>query len=167
MENSTVAVTIAAALLIYVGRAEWNLHSLKTQIAEQQAKIDRDKAASDQAIALFKKYQGEEAKLNEVDAFVKSKPAVSKLLLHLGQTLPKNIAYDRFELRANGLVLVATVRGAPTQAAEWASAYIEQLRADKELSLFDELQQTSSGRNPQGRITIELFLHLKGTPPRK
>ncbi len=165
---NTVAVTIAVVMLIYVGRMEWTLYSLSSQIAVQQQQIDRDKGASDNGIAQYKKYQAEEAKLTEIDNFVKSKTTVSHLLRHIGQTVPKNIALDRFELKANGLVLAATVRGAPTQASETVTTYIEQLRADKELSLFDDLQQQSFGKSPaSGRVMVELFLHLKGAEGKK
>lgn len=158
------AITVTVVLLLYVARKEWELYALRLQKAEKEQQIARDKPASDQAVALFKKFQAEEAKVNEVDAFLKSKPLISELLLHLGQTLPKNIAIDRFDLRDTGLALAATVRGAPDQASGQASAYIEQLRADKVLApLFDDITPTSSGRNPQtGRIVIELFLRLKG-----
>jgi hypothetical protein len=165
---NTVAVTVALVLLIYVGRSEWNLHVLRMQVAEQEQLINRDKAASDQAITLFKEYQKEEAKLVEVDNFVKSKPMASQILLHLGQTLPKNIALDRFDLKPNGLTLNVTMRDAPTQAAGVAKAYIEQLHVDKELAIFEKPEQLSSGRNAQtGRITIELLLRLKGAEVKK
>jgi hypothetical protein len=157
------AITVTLVLLLYVVRKEWDLHTLRVQVAEKEQQITRDKPASDEAVALFKKFQAEEAKILEIDAFVKSKPAVSELLMHLGQTLPKNIAIDRFDLRDNGLALSATVRGAPDQASGLASAYMEQLRADKELARFDDIAPTNSGRNPQtGRIMIEFFLRFKG-----
>jgi hypothetical protein len=159
---NTVAVSVTLALLIYVGYGEWNLYVASSQVDEQQKLIDRDKAASDQAIALFRKYQAEETKLEEVDKFVKSKPLVSELLLHLGHTLPKNIALDRFDLNATGLTIVATVRGAADEASGVATAYIEQLKADKELTRFDEIKAAGSKRNPQtGRITIEISLRMK------
>jgi hypothetical protein len=158
------AITLTLVLLFYVGRREWELRVLRMQVADKQQQIDRDKPGSDQAVELFKKFQAEEAKLLEVESFVKSKLIVSELLIHLGQTLPKNIALDRFDLRENGLTIGATVRGAPDQASGQATAYIEQLRADKELARFDTITPTSSDRNPTtGRITIEVFLHLKST----
>jgi hypothetical protein len=156
------AITVTLVLMLYVGSREWELHVLRMQIADKQQQIDRDQPGSEQAIALFKKYQAQEAKLNEINTFIKSKLIVSDLLVHLGQTLPKNIALDRFILNENGLTLAATVRGAPDQASGQATAYIEQLRSDKELKQFDEVTPTSSDRNPAtGRITIEVFLHLK------
>lgn len=157
------ALTVTVVLLLYVGRREWDLRVVRTQVAEKQQQIDRDRAGSEQSVALFKKFQAEEAKLMEVENFVTSKLIVSDLLIHLGQTLPKNIALDRFELRDAGLTIAATVRGAPDQASGLATAYIEQLRADKELARFDDITPTSSDRNPTtGRITIEVFMHLKG-----
>jgi hypothetical protein len=156
------ALTLTIVLLLFVGRREWELRVLRTQVADKQQQIDRDKPNSEQAVALFKKFQAEEAKLSEVENFVTSKLIVSDLLIHLGQTLPKNIALDRFDLRDKGLAIAATVRGAPDQASGQATAYIEQLRADKELAGFDEITPTSSDRNPTtGRITIEVFLRLK------
>lgn len=157
------AITVTLVLLLYVTRKEWDLHLIRAQVVEKQNQIDRDKPASNQAVALFKKFQAEEAKILEVDAFTKSKPSVSDLLIHLGKTLPKNVAIDRFDLRDTGLVLAATVRGAPDQASGQATAYIEQLRVDPTLALlFDDVTPTSSARNPQnGRIMIELLLRLK------
>jgi hypothetical protein len=67
--------------------------------------IARDKPGSDQAVALFKKFQAEEARVSEVDAFLKSKPRVTDLVMHLGRTLPENIAFDSVDLRDSGLVL--------------------------------------------------------------
>ncbi|MEO7413371.1 MAG: hypothetical protein ABIZ81_08430, partial [Opitutaceae bacterium] len=127
------AITVTLVLLLFVGQREWELRVLGQQIAEKQQQIDRSKPGSDQAVALFKKYQAEEAKLLEVQSFVESKLTLSDLLLHLGQTLPKNIALDRFDLNDAGLILGATIRGAPDQASALATVYTEQLRADPKL----------------------------------
>src|SRR3954467_5016580 len=82
------AITLTLALLTYFGFQEWQLHNLQAQVADWQRQIDRDKAGSDKAIALFKKFETQQAKFQEVDAFLKSKPIVSDLLVRLGQTLP-------------------------------------------------------------------------------
>jgi hypothetical protein len=108
----------------------------------------------------------EEAKILEVKNFVESKLKLSDLMLHLGQTLPRNIAIDRFDLRDTGLILGATIRGASDQASSLATAYIEQLRKDETITArFDEIRQANSDRNPAtGRITIEISMHLKSAP---
>ena len=160
------AITIMLALLTYFGFQEWQLHNLQLQVADWQRQIDRDKAGSDKAVALFKKFEAQQAKFQEVDAFMKSKPLVSDLLVRLGQTLPTNIAIDSFDLRDNGLALRLTVRGAPDAATRYATAYLEQLRADKQFSRFDQVSPdgfkiANVQRNPaNGRLNVEFFLSV-------
>ncbi len=159
------AISVALALLIYFGFEEWKLRTLNLQIADWQRQIDRDRKASEQAIVLFKKFQAEEAKIVEVDAFVKSKAAVSDLIIRLAQTLPQNIALDGLDLRDTGLSMRLTIRGATDAASGRATDYIERLKADPELaSRFEDFAFTSTPtRNPNtGRINVEFFLRLKG-----
>lgn len=160
-----VAISIALAVGIYFGFKEWQLHVLNGQIAQVEAQINRDKRASDQAVALFRKFQADEARSSEVDTFVKSKTLISVLILRLAQTLPANIAFDSFDLRENGLTLRLSARGDAAAASGYATAYLEQLRADKQLSQFDEFTFTSTPmRNPAtGRMAVEFLLRLK--PP--
>lgn len=157
------AIFIAVALGIYLGTKEWQLRVIKVQIADEQRKIDRDKRPSDQGVGLYKKFQAEEARIGEVDAFIKSKPLFSVLVLRLGETLPTNIAIDNIDFRETGLVLRLSVRGAPDTAPGYATAYLDQLRADKQLSQFEEFTFTSTPTlNPStGRMAVEFFLKLK------
>jgi hypothetical protein len=160
------AISVALALLIYVGFGEWELRALNAQVADWDAQIERDKKTSDQAVALFKKFQAEEVKIAEVDAFVKSRPILSPLILRLADTLPQHVAFDSLDLRDNGLMLRLAVRGTPDAASGRATAYLEQLRADPELSQqFDSFNFVSTPtRNPAtGHMVVEFFLHLKGT----
>ena len=158
------AITLALALGIYFATKEWQLRALNLQVAEEEKKIDRDKKSSDQAVVLFKKFQAEEARVLEVDTFIKSKPIVSTLLLRLGATLPPNIALDNVDFRDVGLVLRLSVRGAPETALGLSTAYLNQLRADKELAQeFDEfIFTTTPTLNPAtGRMAVEFMLKLK------
>jgi len=162
------AVTVALALAIYCGRQEWQIRDLNTQIADWDAQIAQNKPGSDRAVALYKKFQAEELKINEVDAFVKSKPPVSDLIIHLGQTLPSNIAYDGFDLRDTGLILRLTVRGASDAALGYATNYLDQLKADKQLAAFEDVSIITSTRNPStGRLAVEMFLRFRPATPGK
>src|SRR5947209_18790914 len=58
---NVAAISITVGLAIYFGTKEWQLHVLRGQIVERQGQIDRTKKGSDQAIALYKKFQAEEA----------------------------------------------------------------------------------------------------------
>jgi hypothetical protein len=163
------AILVAVSLAIYLGFKEWQLHAVNVQLAQVRAQIDHDKRASDQAITLFKKFQTEEAKISEVDAFMGSKPIVSTLILRLAQTLPSNIAIDTLDLRDAGLTLRLSVRGDAAAASGYATAYLEQLRADKDLAQFDEVTFTSTPvRNPAtGRMAVEFFMRIKAAAAKK
>lgn len=156
-------------LLAWFGYQEFQIRDVNSQIQDWETRIARDRHPSDDAIALFKKYQAEAARFNEISAFLKSNPEVSPLLLRIAQTLPRNIALDLFDLGTTGLRLSGTVRGAPDLASGYASAYLDQLRADPVLQeSFDEIELVNLNRNSTtGRLSVELFLHLKGAPKRK
>ena len=162
------SVFIALGLLLWFSYQEYELHNLHRQIADWDRQISRDKKDSDQFIALYSKFVGEQSKVNEVDAFLRSRPAVSRLLLRLGETLPKDIALDAYEQQMSGVTIRGTVRGSPDEASGYASAYLDQLRADKVLAeIFDEFSFSGPGvsRNPaNGRLSLQLFLHFKNAP---
>lgn len=162
-----VSIFLASALLVFSGFREWQIRAVGSQIVDVQAQIDRNKAASDQAIALFRKFQADEARVTEIDTFLQSKPVVSGLLIRLAQTLPKDVAFDTFDLRENGLTLRLSVRGDAAAASGHATEYLEQLRGDKELSQFDQFTFTSTPtRNPAtGRMAVEFLLRLKPAAP--
>lgn len=157
------AISITVALAVFVGFKGLQLRDINAQIGEEQAKIGREKDRSAKAVALFKKFQIEEARILEVDAFVKSKPLVSTLLMRLGETLPPNVAIDNIDLRQEGMALRLSVRGDAVAASGYATAYLDQLKADKELSCFGECTFTNTPtRNPTtGRMAVEFFLRLK------
>jgi hypothetical protein len=158
------AGSVALVLGGYCGFREFvELKGINAQIVEKQREIDRDKNPSDQAVAMFKKFQAEEARVLEVDAFVKSKPLVSVLLRRMGETLPANVAIDNIDLRQDGLALRLSVRGDAVAASGYATAYLDQLKADKELSPFGEFTFTNTPtRNPtSGRMAVEFFLRFK------
>jgi hypothetical protein len=160
-----VAISIALILATYFAIQEWKLRAIKVQVNDEQRKIDRDKRPSDQAVATFKKFQAEEVRIIEVDTFMRSKPIVSALLTRLGETLPPNIAVDSIDLREAGLVLRFSVRGAPETAPGYATAYRDQLAADKQLAQFEEVNFTTTPTlNPAtGQMAVEFMLKLK--PP--
>ena len=156
------AISITIIVLLWFVFQEYKLHNLNRQINDWQAQIDRDKKESDRFIALYKKFQDEQSKVLEVNGFLRSKPAVSALLMYIGETLPKEIALDAYEQQVQGLTLRGTVRGAPDEATGYATAYLDQLRADKVLAAnFGEIAFSGPGvaRNPQtGRLSLQLYL---------
>jgi hypothetical protein len=159
------SIAVAVSLLLYFGIKEWQLMAVNSQIGEEQRKIDRDKRPSEQVVSLFKKFQEQEARVLEVDGFVKSKPLVSALLMRLGETLPANVAIDTIDLRMDGMALRLSVRGDAVAASGYATQYLDQLKADKELGYFGEFVFSGTPtRNPTtGRMAVEFFLRFKPT----
>ncbi|MES2693627.1 MAG: hypothetical protein V4773_09150 [Verrucomicrobiota bacterium] len=160
------AITLVVFAAGYFGFDEWRTRGLRAQLAQVQLQIDRDKRVSDQAVALFKKFQAEEAKIVEADTFVQSKTIVSPIVMRLGETLPENIAIDSLEFRDAGLAMRLSIRGAPDVASGRATQYLDKLRADKQLAIFDTFDFTATPTfNPgTGRMTVEFFLRLKNAP---
>jgi hypothetical protein len=155
-----IAILLVVSLGTYFGFREWQLRVINEQIAQAEAQIAREKKASQQAVDLFKKFQAAETKVLEVDAFMTSKPLVSALLVRLAQTLPKNIALDNFDLRDTGITVRLSVKGDAAAASGYATAYLEQLRADKELAPFSDVAFTNTPtRNPAtGMMAVEFLL---------
>jgi len=152
-------------LVAFLGFSEWQVRGLRAQVAFEQLKIDRDKKLSELSVVQFKKFQAEEARAVEVENFIKSKPNFSPLILRLAETLPPNIAIDVFDLRDSGAMIRFSVRGAPETALGYATAYLEKLKLDKQLALFDEFNFTAtpSINSGTGRLAVEFSLRLRGS----
>lgn len=151
------------ALSTYLVFNEWQLHLVRAQIAEADALIARHKPTSAQAVGLFRKFQAEEARLREVDAFVSDRPQLSRLLVHLSEILPPNLALDTLDWRETGLLLRVSVKGAPDVASGEATAFRDRLAADHALAFFGEPTIASLTTNPTtGRLVAEIALPAKG-----
>ncbi|MEO6004512.1 MAG: hypothetical protein ABIZ04_09135 [Opitutus sp.] len=158
-----IVLLIAAVAVTGFAFKVYELQDINTQVAHWQTQIDRDKAPSERAIALYKKFQTEAAHVADVNTFLKSRPVVSDVLLHLGKTLPDYVAIDRFDLGATNLNVRGTVRGAPDQASGRASSYLQQLKADPYFAtLFSDISLLNLNRNTQaGGLILELSFKLK------
>ncbi len=166
---NAAAITVAIAFLAYVVYSEYSIHTVRNQIGLAEADIQRNRVFSEKGVRMYTQFEAEEKKTAEVSAFLDSRPQVAPLLLHIAQTLPKNIALTYFEMREGGLVIRGVVRGAPELASGMASAYVAKLKADKRLSpLFDEVGLTNLNKNAQdGRLNFELSLRLKEPKAKK
>src|SRR4051812_15922887 len=61
-----ISAFVAIALLVSLAAREYELYSLNAQVKFWQTQIDRDRATSTQAVTLYKKFQDEERRINEV-----------------------------------------------------------------------------------------------------
>jgi hypothetical protein len=157
------AILIAITVVLYFGYGEWKLFEVNKQIATWQRDIDRDKTESEQAVALYAKFQVEESKVQEINDFVASKPLISGIILRLAQVTSKRIAFDAMDFKDSGITLRATVKGAPDRASGDVSAYERQLRTDKVIGpMFKSVTLFNPKRDPQtNRLVIEIFCEYK------
>lgn len=160
--NGAAVLFAITALLFFVYR-EYTLHALNNQIESWNEQIQADRTPSNESVALFRQFQAEEKIVTEVSAFTRTRLTLSDFILHLGQTLPANIAISAFEIRDTGITLRAVVRGAPDRASGQATAFVDQLRKDARYgALFSEVTPTNVNRDPgTGRLLIELVLKFK------
>jgi hypothetical protein len=76
-------VVVALALLLYVAYQEYALMTVKSQIAEVEGQIERDEKLSRQAVTLFKQFQAEEKKVQDLETFLRAPTRVSDLMLEM------------------------------------------------------------------------------------
>jgi len=160
---NAIFIVVAIGGLVWTSYRLYQWRSLRSQIAEWQKQIDRDAGPSSRAIAQYKKFQSESARVDEVSAFVKSRPILSELLVHLGGTLPQYLALDRIDLNANAMNIRGTLRGAPDQASGRASTYLQQLKADAFFAQrFSDIGLVSLNRDATtGVLIVEISFKLK------
>lgn len=159
-----IAAFVAAACAgVFVVYNEYRLSSARSQLAELQVSIDRDSKSSAEAIGLFRDFREREKRIQEIDAFLKSRPVVSPILIHLGQTLPPDVALSYFEVVGSELLLHAVVQGAPELASAKASSYLDALKGDAELAaLMDSFSLVGLNPDPNtGLLKISLRLRFK------
>jgi hypothetical protein len=157
------AAFIAIVLVVFLLAREYELYSINNQIQDWENQIARDKAGSTLAVSQYKKFQDEQQRITEVSEFVKSKPLVSQYLQRLGDTRPRNIAFDYIDIKDTGVTIRGVARGAAELATAEASAYLNVLKNDPILGpKFEDPVITSVVRNiGTGRLRIEVSLKFK------
>jgi Tfp pilus assembly protein PilN len=156
------------SLLAMVGYQEYTLADLRSQIAVLDEQINRDKKPSQDAVALFAKFQAEEKKIQELDTFLNSNQlVVSRFLDRLGKSVPAKVSITTMDYNASGVNLRGLVEGTPEQASGMIANYEKQLRADDAIGgRFDQIALTNLSRDAQnGRLSFEIT--LRKSPPAK
>jgi hypothetical protein len=160
-----VAITIAVSLSVFFFYQEYRIKNLSRQVADWQSQIDINKSNAAQSVALAKKFADEEKKIAELGEFLKHRLVLTEFLLHLGSTLPADLAIDTMELRPTGVNLRGAASGSPEEASGRTLAYVEVIKQDKYFSgIFEDVSQDVRRDQGNVRLTFELFLRFKGAP---
>lgn len=162
------AVVVTLVLALFFAWREMEVRGLTTETAEIDARIDKDKPVSDKAVALYGKFQQEEKRLKELEAFQQAGPGGGKFvfsdfLVHLGMSLPPRITIRYVDCQISSVTLRGAVSGSPEQASGDLDGYIRQLRTDPEnMALFEEIKALSQGiETSTGRLVFDLSLRFK------
>jgi len=164
-----VLVLIALSLLLAFSYQEYRLYYLRSQTALAQQENEHNRPTSDRAVALFKKFQAEERKIN-VDAFLKGQKLVfSDFIIRLSQTKPAGIVFLSVDYRETGVSIRGYAQGISESATSAASMYEKQLKEDAELTTrFSTISMTNVTRDVQaGRLSFEILLNFGQTKPKR
>ena len=159
-----VAVVIALMLVVYTIYREYNSHELRSQTAYWDRESAVKKPASDQAIALYKKFQEEEKQVFALRDFkAGTRLVMTDFLLSLGETLPRGVTLSSFDYKASGVSLRGNIAGSPDEASGQAAAYLEILRKYKPFSeLFENIALADIVRdNASGNLKFEVYMKFK------
>jgi hypothetical protein len=160
-----VAIMIASSCLVFFCFQEYRIKNLSRLLADWQTQIETNQKSAAQAVMLSGKFANEERKIDELNEFLTQRLVLTELLLHLGSTLPAELAIDTVEVRANGMNLRGTATGSPEEASGRTLAYVELLKHDKYfMALFEDVSQDVRRDQGNVRLTFELFLRFKGAP---
>ncbi|MBW8781852.1 MAG: hypothetical protein JF599_08195 [Verrucomicrobia bacterium] len=158
-----VAIIITVVIAFYLLSSELGLHDLRTQTAEVQAEIDKDKPGSDRAVVMFKKFQDEEKKLNELKDFQAAPVVGSDLLLQFGESLPPKVVLSSVSYRGPSIVLRGSIAGSRDEASGDASAYVIALgKFPAFAGKFESIELTGIAPDPAtNRLVVEILLKFK------
>jgi hypothetical protein len=158
--NGLLVLIAIGSVLTFVFQ-EYKLSVLQKQTREWEQQVDKARLASDQGVALFKKYKAEELKVNELDSFLKGQKIVfSDFIIRLSRTKPQGIVFVSVEYKDSGASIRGYAQGASEQATGAASAYEKQLKDDPLInSVFKSISMTNVSRDVQaGRLSFDIVL---------
>lgn len=165
---NTAAIVVAASLLLWVGYREYQIRSLRQQIADAQGQIDGNIKQNNEALRLSKIFADENKKAQEAIAVTRAVLSPADLIVLLGQSLPKEISIETVDMRPSAATNPATVvrgivAGTPDQAAGIASNFLETLRAHPRFAAaFDQITLPNLARDPKtGFLAVEIVLRYK------
>jgi uncharacterized small protein (DUF1192 family) len=158
---NSIALLALSALILLFGHQEYNIATIRAEIASTEAQIAKDKAASEQAVALHKKFEEEDRKFTELESFLKgNKVVLSDFIVSVGRLLPKRMAITTLEYADAAVV----IRGYVAGSTEAVSTYEKSLKDNAEFrQRFESISITNLSRDAEGsRFAFELTMKFSG-----
>lgn len=158
--NGLLVLLSIAAVLAFVYQ-EYNLAIIRSQNGDLHQQVNKNRAPSDRAVALYKLFQAEELKVTELNGFIKGQKIVfSDFLIRLGQSKPAGIVFVNVDYKDTGVVIKGYAQGISEQATTAASLYEKTLKDDPQLNVvFKSISLTNVSRDVSaGRLMFEIVL---------
>jgi hypothetical protein len=159
-----IAILATVSLAIYFIYNEVERSTLISDLEAAKVIVSERKPLSDSGIVQYKKFQEEEKRVQELQAFLSApKIEVSELLIELGSSLPPATVLTAVEYRAAGVMIRGGIGGSAEEGAGKAVAYVEQIRKHPYFSTyFDPVVLSSIVRDPgTGEMRFEIDLTFK------
>lgn len=165
---NAAAITLAVAMLLWVGWREYQISALNQQLAEADAAVARNRKANADALRHSQTFVAAEKKIAEAAAFVAGPLAPTDFLRLIGASLPREIQLDFAEMRLGDpktrlCLLRGVVAGTKDEASGAASAYVETLRTLPEFAaMFEKVELRAITTDPRtGMLSFEIQLRFK------
>jgi hypothetical protein len=161
---NVTAITVVLGLILAFWYQEYRIREMNRQLTGWQAQIARNQKSATEAVALSKKFAGEEGKIRELDAFLQQRLVLSQFLVRLGKSLPDNLVIDAVEIRDIGANLRGAAAGSPVEAVDRTTAYVELLQQDdyfKAIFETKDIRQEVRREQLSGGVTFDLFMRFK------
>ncbi|HEY9155802.1 MAG TPA: hypothetical protein VIM69_11770 [Opitutaceae bacterium] len=161
---NAACIVLALGALLYWLYIEYTVRTIDGELKNVNNQIAHDTKGSQEAIAQYKKFKANEAKITELSTFASGqKLLLSDFITNLGQTLPEHVLVTEIQLKEQQIDLRGTIKSSSEAASGISAAYEKQLRDSREFgSRFSSVVLTSLSRDAStGFMNFEIVLKFK------
>ncbi len=161
------ALVVTCALLIFFVYREYEIASVKDQVASWEERIAERGPQSEEVLELGREFAAEKTKVDELLGFVAAPVSPSEFLAAVARTVPDRVVITRLSRRdveqGPRVALSGRVQGISEEATDILSAYERLFTEDDYFSrIVGDVDVTSVTRNPEtDTLSFNFVLHLE------
>jgi hypothetical protein len=163
-----VVIAVTVGLALYVGFREFNISTLRSELAAIESQIEANTKLSNAAVTNYTKFQAEETRYQEAYALIKAPFRFPDFLVVLGELLPPGARINQVDYRGAGKIILVTgtVRGLDAAAGDRAAELVRKLQEEVRFKEhFSSVVLTNLGRDAaKGNLDLEIAFTFKPAP---
>jgi hypothetical protein len=163
-----VVIAVTVGLALYVGFREFNIATLRSELAAIESQIEANTKLSNAAVTNYTKFQAEETRYQEAYALIKAPFRFPDFLVVLGELLPPGARINQVDYRGAGKIILVTgtVRGLDAAAGDRAAELVRKLQEEVRFKEhFSSVVLTNLGRDAaKGNLDLEIVFTFKPAP---